>query len=64
MHAGKCNLRVNSKLAGVQQRESIRIHDEYEEWMRVFESIVQLLDNYGHYPTYLHERIQQSGWSQ
>ena len=33
-------------MAGVPERESIRIHDEYREWMRVFEPIVQLLDDY------------------
>ena len=32
-------------MAEVPERDSIRIHDEYEEWMRVFESIVQLLDD-------------------
>ena len=36
-------------MAGVPERESIRIHDEYEEWMRVSESIVQLLDDYEQY---------------
>ena len=33
-------------MAGMPERESIRIHDEYREWMRVFEPIVQLLDDY------------------
>ena len=36
-------------MAGVPERESIRIHDQYEEWMRVSESIVQLLDDYEQY---------------
>ena len=36
-------------MTGVPEREFIRVHDEYEEWIRVFESIVQLLDDYEQY---------------
>ena len=51
MHAGKYTRQYTSelKMAEAPERESIRIHDEYEEWMRVFESIVQLLDDYEKY---------------
>ena len=49
MHAGKYNLPVQREASPSISLSKDSDHDEYAEWMRVFESIVQLLDDYEQY---------------
>ena len=49
VHAGKYKLQVQREASPSISLGMDSDHDEYAEWMRVFESIVQLLDDYEQY---------------
>ena len=49
VHAGKYNLQVQREASPSISLGMDSDHDEYAEWMRVFEWIVQLFDDYEQY---------------
>ena len=57
VHAGKYNLQLQREASPSISLGMDSDHDEYAEWMRVFESIVQLLDDYEQYRHNPLERI-------
>ena len=49
MHAGKYKLQVQREASPSISLGMDSDHDEYAKWVRMFESIVQLLDDYEQY---------------
>ena len=49
VHAGKCKLQVQREASPSISLGMDSDHDEYAEWIRMFESIIQLLDDYEQY---------------